>query len=484
MSREWTKEERYKVFTDESEIAPLYDKIKDSPYRQKYHIMPVTGLLNDPNGFIYMGGLWHLFYQWCPWGAVHGLKHWYHLVSTDLAHWENVGLCVKPDTDYDNKGVYSGSGFAYDDRYYIFYTGNHRDEDWTRRPYTCAAEITMANTARKLGKPLIKPNPDYTDNVRDPKIVYNEELKKYFIFLGAQTKDKKGRIIAYSSKDILGKYDFAGELKVEGYEDFGEMWECPSVERIDGKDVLIFCPQNIHLPNSGDAKDHNGYIVGDLDYEMLTFKPAGHFHVLDEGFDFYAAQCAANSDRKILSAWMGLPDSEYPTDDEDWSGCLTLPRELHVKGSRLTQAPVVELAGLRHHAVDATKETLPDGAELVIDTDGKDFALRLLSDEDGKGGILFTYDARKKSLTFDRSGLSQKLNEQYGNVRTHTAVSAVTRLRVFIDRSSVEIFVNDGDEVFTSRLFPRENEHHFHFDGKGEIKLFSLIHGVKEEFKI
>ena len=145
---------------------------------------------------------------------------------------------------------------------------------------------------------------------------------------------------------------------------------------------------------------------------------------------------------------------------------------------------MVELAGLRHHAVDATKETLPDGAELVIDTDGKDFALRLLSDEDGKGGILFTYDARKKSLTFDRSGLSQKLNEQYGNVRTHTAVSAVTRLRVFIDRSSVEIFVNDGDEVFTSRLFPRENEHHFHFDGKGEIKLFSLIHGVKEEFKI
>ena len=112
----WTKEEKYRYLKDPQE-------------------------LNDPNGFVWHDNKWHLFYQWCPWGAVHGLKHWYHIVSKDLVTWKNLGVCLLPDQEegYDNKGVYSGSAMPIGDKIYLYYTGNHRDADWTRHAYTCLA---------------------------------------------------------------------------------------------------------------------------------------------------------------------------------------------------------------------------------------------------------------------------------------------------------------------------------------------------------
>ena len=135
--KQWTKEERYRVLHAPDEIIDLHRQIVKSPYRQHYHIQPITGLLNDPNGFVYHNGYWHLFYQWCPWGAVHGLKYWYEVQSEDLIHWINMGVGIKPDHDFDNKGAYSGSALVTEQSIYLYYTGNHRDENWQRTPYTC-----------------------------------------------------------------------------------------------------------------------------------------------------------------------------------------------------------------------------------------------------------------------------------------------------------------------------------------------------------
>ena len=145
--KNWSREERYRVLKSPEEIRDLYERIKKTPYRQTYHIQPVTGLLNDPNGFVWHDGKWHLFYQWCPWGAVHGLKYWYQTVSRDLITWENVGVTIKPDCDLDNKGAYSGSAWPEGDKLQLFYTGNHRDPDWTRIPYTCMYTLFDDNTA-------------------------------------------------------------------------------------------------------------------------------------------------------------------------------------------------------------------------------------------------------------------------------------------------------------------------------------------------
>ena len=173
--KEWTREERYRVLQGPEDIRGLYERIKTSAYRQRWHVQPITGLSSDPNGFALHKGTWHLCYQWCPWGAVHGLKYWYHVTSSDLIHWQNAGIGLAPDCFYDNRGTHSGSAISRDGALVFFYTGNHRDEDWTRTPYTCAAVLGEDGRPRKLEKPLFGPRDDHSEHQRDPKVVWNEE---------------------------------------------------------------------------------------------------------------------------------------------------------------------------------------------------------------------------------------------------------------------------------------------------------------------
>lgn len=95
--KNWTREERYRPLKDPQELWTLHQEISRSNYRQTYHVQSITGLMNDPNGFVWHNNQWHLFYQWFPWGAVHGLKYWYHVVSDDLVTWKNLGVCLMPD---------------------------------------------------------------------------------------------------------------------------------------------------------------------------------------------------------------------------------------------------------------------------------------------------------------------------------------------------------------------------------------------------
>ena len=255
----------------------------------------------------------------------------------------------------------------------FFYTGNHRDEDWTRTPYTCAAVLGEDNRPKKLDAPLFGPRDDHSEHQRDPKVVWNAEKQKYYIFIGAQTLDKRGCVLVYESEEPLSGWRFAGELKVPGYEAFGGMWECPYIVNIGGKDVLIFSPQYTKLPGRGESTNHNVYLIGHMDYDTLTFTPDGPYRHLDYGFDFYAAQGAANvgdPDKAILIAWIGLPDNHYPTEEEDWEGSLSLPRELRVKGGRLVQTPIPALEALRRRS-SPPDGTLPAACELEIDGPGR-----------------------------------------------------------------------------------------------------------------
>ncbi len=492
--REWTREQRYRYLKDPQEVFPLFEQIQKSPYRQLFHNQAVTGLMNDPNGFVWHDNRWHLFYQWCPWGAVHGLKYWYHIVSKDLVTWKNLGICLIPDEGdgYDNKGAYSGSAFPIGDKMYLYYTGNHRDADWTRHAYTCLARLGDDGWTEKYPLPLFGANPNYTEHQRDPKIICMPGSDTYYMLIGAQTKQKTGCVLIYASEDLQHGWTFAGELKVPGFENFGDMWECPSIEHIGGKDVLLFCPQHLSIPGRGGSRNHNGYILGTMDWETLTFTPDGAFHVLDFGFDSYAAACANNlqdADKAILIAWMGLPDVSYPTDEEDWSGCLTLPRELTVRGRRLIQQPLPELKKLRDERIgtepnEAGVFRLPEAAELELDCRPGDVHLSLFADEAGQGGITIDYNESRREILVDRSGMKTRFNLSEGESRMRPLESSLFHLRIFIDRSSVEIFVNDGDAVFTSRIFPTKEEHFAKIEGDTFNRLWTLKPAVKDQFLI
>nr|MCR4711318.1 sucrose-6-phosphate hydrolase [Clostridia bacterium] len=482
--REWTREERYRVLKSPEEIRDLHERISRSVYRQTYHVQPVTGLSSDPNGFALHKGVWHLCYQWCPWGAVHGLKYWYHVTSKDLVHWENAGIGLAPDCFYDNRGTHSGSAISVGDDLYFFYTGNHRDEDWTRTPYTCAAVLGEDGRPRKLEKPLFGPRDTHTEHQRDPKIVWVESRQKYYIFIGAQSKELKGCVLVYESEELLSGWRFAGELKVPGYESFGGMWECPYIVNISGRDVLIFSPQYTKLPGRGESTNHNVYFIGTMDYDTLTFTPDGDYRYLDHGFDFYAAQGAANvgdPDKAVLISWIGLPDNHYPTEEEDWEGSMTLPRELRIRDGKLFQTPVAGIESLRGREISPAGDpdggvpsvgSLPSACEMIVEVpEGRNFDLDLFTKADGSGGLRLHYDAEKNVCTFDRTGMEKRFNQQVFEVLDVPLESPLKMIRIFIDHCSTEYFINDGETTFTTRSYPTEDEFRFTVSGGAAVRI-------------
>ena len=484
--KQWTREERYRELKDASEIRDLYDRIQPSVYRQLYHVQPMTGLSSDPNGFALHQGKYHLCYQWCPWGAVHGLKYWYHVVSEDLIHWNNAGIGLKPDRDYDNKGTHSGSAISVDGQLVFYYTGNHRDENWVRTPYTCAALLGPDDRPEKLPEPLFGPRDDYSEHQRDPKVVWNAEKGKYYIFIGAQTLDLRGCVLVYESEQLLEGWRFAGQLKVPGYESFGGMWECPYIVNISGRDVLIFSPQYTKLPGRAESTNHNVYLIGAMDYDTLTFTPEGGYRFLDFGFDFYAAQGAASigdPDKAVLIAWIGLPDNHYPTEEEDWEGSMTLPRELRIRDGRLVQTPIAGIEALREEEIEPEGKLLP-ACELEITVPEGDFDLNLFTRADGSGGVTMHYDAQKRVCTFDRRGMEKRFNEAVGEVLDLPLDEPLRSLRIFIDRSSCEYFVNGGEATFTTHCYPTEGEFGYTATEGANIRIWRLGRSVGDEFVI
>ena len=193
------------------ELSSLRKKVRLSEWRQKFHVQPVMGLMNDPNGFSYYNGEYHLFYQWFPLGTFHGLKYWYHTSSKDLVFWQNQGIAIEPGHPHDAYGAYSGSGIVKDGKLCLMYTGNARDEEWNRQSYQCMAVMDRDGSITKLDKPLIDHVPDgYTEHFRDPKVWQDKD--KYRFVIGAQRIDQTGAAVVYESSDLL-VWEFKGRFK-------------------------------------------------------------------------------------------------------------------------------------------------------------------------------------------------------------------------------------------------------------------------------
>ncbi|PTU46050.1 sucrose-6-phosphate hydrolase [Paenibacillus polymyxa] len=487
-----TKEQKYRLIeqAEPGEIASLQKKVEQCPWRQSFHIQPPTGLLNDPNGFSYYQGEYHLFYQWFPLGTDHGMKYWYHLKSKDLVTWHSTGIGITPGDYFDSHGAYSGSALEHEGKLYMMYTGNTRDENWIRHPYQCMAVMDESGHITKWKHPVIDHVPEgYTDHFRDPKLWKDGD--SFYCVIGAQRTDSTGCVVLYRSTD-LHTWQFEGELST-GLESFGYMWECPDYFELNGAGVLVFSPQG--LEPSGD-ENHNiyqsGYVIGKLlDTETRTLEH-GAFQELDRGFDFYAPQTMIDPQgRRIMVAWMGLPDIEYPTDPNGWAHCLTLPRELTLHEGKLLQRPIPELTSLRRNSEDRVADTLSSESktyegfkgtayEMICEVDlldAKAFGIEFRASETEK--TVIKYNAVSRKLVLDRTQSGEPVATSYGEVRQCAWDKDHIKLHLFVDTSSVEIFVNDGEEVFTSRIFPHpESDEIRFFADKGD----ALFQAVKWNF--
>ncbi len=423
-------------------------------YRQKFHIMPPVGWLNDPNGLCYFKGEYHVFFQYCPFDANGGLKVWGHYTSKNLIDWKYNGVSFVPDCPYDCHGVYSGSAYIENDKMHIFYTGNVKydgDYDYInngRGSYTIKAEsIDGINFSSKKCLMSLDDVPnDYTCHIRDPKVY--KENDEYLMVLGGRKKGNRGAVLLYSSNDLENWI-----LKEEIMSDkpFGYMWECPDILKFDNKTFLSMSPQGLereeyrfqNVYQSGYALIENGIINTE------------NFKEWDYGFDFYAPQTFTDEKgRTILIGWMGVPDSESeytnPTAKRGWQHNLTLLRELKYKDNVILQYPVSEFNELRKNFKE-----IQSGENIIFKNRCFDCEIKNIYgkiDIDICNSVKFSWDNGIAVLS-----LTEKVG--YGRNVRKAKISKIDNLRIITDVSAIEIYINDGEYVFTTRFYPEVNEY-------------------------
>ena len=466
---------------DEKELKNIHSSIKNSVYRDYFHISPVTGLLNDPNGLFFKENKFHIFYQWYPFKGIHGLKHWYEVESFDLINFKNLGLFLKPDEIYKNRGAYSGSAFVENDEVYIVYSGNQKDENENRIPNTVLGKYENGKIIDE--KVIITPNENYTDHQRDPRIFKKNGF--YYLSLGARDKFDCGCILIYRSKNIEKGWGFFGQLEVKGFKNSAYMWECPDILNIDGKDVLLFSPQG--MKKDGEFFNNiyqNGYLIGKLDVENKIFYSESDFIELDRGFDFYAAQSFNNTKNSYLIGWVGLPDTIYPNDKE-FSGNLSLVRELKIKNNKLLINPVENISDLRVEEIkfnNLIKNIEP--LEIFVENIENSFKIKIYSKEKN-GGFIISFDKNKKEFKIDRSKLENEISKDFGLERKISKLD-LKSMRIFVDKSTIEIFINKGEYALTSKVFPKNKEKDLYIEGLDEknTQIYKLKKSYLDNFSL
>lgn len=431
--------------------------LTDGRFRLGHHLMPPVGWLNDPNGLCWFQGKYHVFFQYAPFDVEGGLKFWGHYTSEDLIDWKYEGVALYPDSSYDCHGVYSGSALVDDDKMHLFFTGNIKidgDYDYIHEGRETSTIYVESEDGLCFGNKeeviSFEEYPEeFTCHIRDPKVWKEDDA--YFMVLGGRLKGDKGAVLLYRSKDKK-RWEFIRTITTE--EAFGYMWECPDYFEMDGQKILSVSPQGL---TREEYRFQNVYQSGYFPMREDGSVNAKDFREWDMGFDFYAPQTFTDGNgRRILIGWMGMPDAdeEYgnKTIDEGWQHCLTVPRELKIQNGQILQYPVKELESLRKERTllhdekgEAEIRTeVNEGFDLLLE----DIHMTESSFKISLGGqMLLKYENGVAEIGFP--GFTGA-----GRTVRKAKLDSFRNIRLLVDTSAAEIYLNDGEIVFSTRYYP------------------------------
>ena len=448
-------EEKHKDY-----LKNLADYVQTSKYLPKFHIYPQTGLMNDPNGLAYFNGKYQIFYQWFPFEASHGMKHWARVSSKDLIEWEWKSPALIPDKKYEKNGCYSGNAIEKDGKLYLFYTANYKIENNGRIPKQALAFMEKDGSVKKYEKnPVIDGAPEgFTGDIRDPFVF--EKNGKYYMLLGGKTLKDEGKLLIYKSENLL-EWNYFGTLDT-GIENIGYMYECPGYIEVDGKDVLIFSPMGL---NPQGDRYHNQfssiYMIGKLDIENKKFD-VEFMDEIDCGFDFYAPQVFSGKDKRpLMIGWFGCGEQILPTDKEMWRHGLTMARELHIKNGKLYTNPIKEIDKKyeKENLLEVLNHKIKNKyfiIDEVIKEQEEPVVLQFGTEDDN---LKLVIDFKESKITLDRNGLAQKFDTKYGLTRSCSFEKTdKVHLKIYVDNSFVEICINEGERMMSSRVFFKQEE--------------------------
>ena len=441
--------------------------------RPAFHLSARVGWMNDPNGFSWYDGQYHLFYQYHPYDSHWGPMHWGHAVSSDLLRWRYLPAALAPDMPYDRDGCFSGSALTLPDgRHMLMYTGVSEEMTETGEPRKVQTQNLAfgdgVNYTKFAGNPVITaadlPEGGSRFDFRDPKVWLAPD-GGFRCIVANDNADGGGQMLLYGSDDL--KHWTLLRVVAANRGRMGLMWECPDLFTLDGHEMLLASAQDM-LPvgfeyHNGDGtfcllghRDGEGGYVWDSD------------QAVDYGIDFYAPQTLLTPDgRRVMIGWMQNWDTcSLHVKSTPWFGQMSLPRELRIKDGRLYQQPLRELETLRGEAVEYRnvaiegEMTLPGirgrAVDMEIEIEPAEgelfnrFAVRFAQDATRHTG--FSFRPRESVVKVDRkfSGSRRAVIHQRRAKVDHD--KGRLKLRLILDRFSVEAFLGEGEKVMTATI--------------------------------
>lgn len=441
-------------------------------YRPQFHFSAEHGWMNDPNGMVYLNGEYHLFFQYNPYGSMWGNMSWGHAVSTDLTSWTYLPSALVPDSLGD---IFSGSavidvnntaGFGKNTMVAI-YTSNGKTQQ-----QSIAYSTDKGRTFTKYSQNPILPNPGITD-FRDPKVSWNEISNQWIMALA--TKETISFYGSPNLKNWTKLSEFGNEMGAHG-----GVWECPDLFPLTyhGKTKWILLVSiNPGGLNGGSATQ---YFIGDFDGKKFTADPLPYPLWIDYGRDNYAGVTWSNipktDSRRVFMGWMSNWDYANNVPTKNFRGAMTIPRELSIKDNGehlvLVNYPTKEVTSLRGKAksphnqliikekcINGILKNYENKFEIEMTLNRMNSKIWGFGLTNSSGEYLnFTFDLEQNIMKVDRRNCGLKdFNQKYASEPiVPLNQKDIYKIRLFIDKASSEIFINDGEIVLTNIIFPSE----------------------------
>ena len=422
----------------------VFDSKNREKFRSIYHHTPIYGWMNDPNGMFYKDGVWHLYYQYNPYGSQWENMTWAHSTSTDLIHWKNHGEVIQPDalgTIFSGSSVVdkeNTAGFG-KDAVVAFYTSAG-----AAQTQSIAYSTDNGETFKKyVNNPILTSDvPDF----RDPNVFWNEEVKQWILILAAGQQ-----MNIYSSKNLKDwKYESSFG---EGYGNHGGVWECPDLLKMGDKWVLI-CNINPGGPFGGSATQ---YFVGSFDGHKFTCESKPEVTKwMDYGKDHYATVSFSNAPdgRIVVLPWMSNWQYANQVPTQQFRSANGLPRDLGLYSYNGEDYVSVKPSP----EVFAAFEKKPSGrlqsAAYIEVTNIKSNASIVLSNDKGER-VTMVYDGKNATFSMDRT--ESGVTDFHSDFKAKTVAPTngiIKSMQIFIDRCSIEAFDTEGKVAMTNLVFP------------------------------
>ena len=468
-------------------FAVLPSNYYTETHRPQFHFSPAQHWMNDPNGLVWSAGEYHLFYQYYPGDIKWGPMHWGHAVTRDLTHWEHLPIALYPDTlGY----IFSGSAVADTQNTAGFRTGTEAPlvaiftyhdmagEQAGRKDHQSQGIAYSNDRGRSwikyAGNPVIA-NPGAKD-FRDPKVFWHAATQRWVLILA-----QGDRVVLYTSPD-LKQWTPASEFGL-GYGSAGRPWECPDLFELPvagtaEKRWVMLVSLGTGAPNGGSGTE---YFIGQFDGKIFTPDDLPTTTLwFDYGRDNYAGVTWNNGpdDRRLFIGWMSNWQYAQEVPTTPWRSAMTVPRTLHLQktpaGIRLVQQPVRELEQLRQGGGvikltggPTTAYALPSAAcEIKLEwqlpgnaQEMQAFGVHLQNPQHPEESLSIGYDPEKQQVFVDRSKAGKAaFSDKFAGKHTapYTPVGTTLKMRLLVDASSVEVFIDDGALAVTEVFFPTE----------------------------